>query len=76
VDFDAMKDKATEAMGQHDDKVDQGLDRAGEAAKGRFGGHEEQIDQAVGRAQDATGGGNATEQGGQEQGGQEQGGQG
>jgi MT0933-like antitoxin protein len=48
-------DKAKEALDQHDDKVDQGLDKAGEAAKGRFAGHDEQIDQGVDRLQGMTG---------------------
>ncbi|MHA6792930.1 antitoxin [Pseudonocardia bannensis] len=53
-------DKAKEMLGQHDDKVDQGLDKAGEAAKGRFAGHEDKIDTAVGRAKQATGEGDTT----------------
>ena len=48
-------DKAKETLNQHDDKVDQGLDKAGEAAKGRFAGHDEQIDQGVDRLQEMTG---------------------
>jgi hypothetical protein len=53
-------DKAKDLLNQHDDKVDQGLDRAGEAAKARFAGHDAQIDSAVDRAQQATGGGDTT----------------
>lgn len=40
-------DKAKEMLGQHDDKVDQGLDRAGEAAKQKFQGHDDMIDKAT-----------------------------
>jgi hypothetical protein len=54
-------DKAKEALNQHDDKVDQGLDKAGEAAKGRFAGHDEKIDQGVDRLQEMTGEGDTTE---------------
>jgi hypothetical protein len=53
-------DKAKELIGQHDDKVDQGLDKAGEFAKGKFAGHDEQIDKAVDFAQEKTGEGNTT----------------
>jgi hypothetical protein len=54
-------DKAKEMLGQHDDKVDQGLDKAGEAAKERFAGHEGQIDQGVDQLQQRTGEGDTTE---------------
>lgn len=40
---------------QHDDQVDKGLDKAGDAAKDRVSGHDDQIDKAVDKAQDATG---------------------
>ena len=50
-------DKAKDLLNQHDDKVDQGLDKAGEAAKGRFAGHEGHIDSAVDRAREMTGDG-------------------
>ena len=53
-------DKATEFAGQHDEQVDQGLDRAGDAAKTRFAGHEGQVDSAVDRAQQYTGEGDTT----------------
>ncbi len=39
---------------EHDDQVDQGLEKAGDAAGEKFG-HEEQIDKAVDAAQDRTG---------------------
>jgi hypothetical protein len=53
-------DKAKEALGKHDDKVDQGLDKAGEQAKTRFEGHDEQIDQGVDQLQERTGSGDTT----------------
>ena len=54
-------DKAKDLLHQHDDKVDQGLDKAGEAAKGRFAGHEGHIDQGVDRLQGMTGDGDTTQ---------------
>lgn len=48
-------DKAKDMLDKHDDKVDQGLQKGGEAAKGRFAGHDEQIDQGVDRLQEMTG---------------------
>ncbi len=53
-------DKAKDMLNQHDDKVDQGLDKAGEAAKGRFAGHEGHIDGFVDQAQQRTGAGDTT----------------
>jgi hypothetical protein len=53
-------DKAKELLNQHDDKVDQALDKAGEAAKERFAGHDEQIDQGVDKLQEMTGTGDTT----------------
>ena len=52
--------KAKEFAGQHDEQVDQGLDRAGDAAKDRFAGHDSQVDSAVDRAQQYTGQGDTT----------------
>lgn len=54
-------DKAKDLLNQHDDKVDQGLDKAGEAAKGRFAGHEGHIDQGVDQLQRMTGDGDTTQ---------------
>ncbi|MFR9806665.1 antitoxin [Pseudonocardia sp. RS010] len=53
-------DKAKEMLGQHDDKVDQGLDKGGEMAKDRFAGHDEQIDKGVDFLQERTGEGDTT----------------
>jgi hypothetical protein len=52
--------KAKEFADQHDEQVDQGLDRAGDVAKERFAGHDSQIDSAVDRAQQYTGAGDTT----------------
>jgi hypothetical protein len=54
-------DKAKELLNQHDDKVDQALDKAGDAAKERFAGHDDQIDQGVDKLKEMTGGGDTTE---------------
>ena len=49
-------DKAQDMAGQHDDKVDQGLEKAGDAADQKTGGgHSEQIDRGVDFAQERTG---------------------
>lgn len=55
-------DKAKDLLNQHDDKVDQALDKGGEAAKGRFAGHEGHIDNIVDQAQQRTGAGDTTQQ--------------
>ena len=54
-------DKAKDLLNQHDDKVDQALDKVGEAAKGRFAGHEGHIDNIVDQAQQRTGAGDTTQ---------------
>lgn len=51
VDFDNVKNK----LGEHKDKVEKGLDKAGEAAKQKFDGHDDKIDQGVQKAKDALG---------------------
>jgi hypothetical protein len=52
--MDDMKDKAKDAAGQHGDKIDQGLDKAGDMAKQKAGDeHAEQIDQGVEKGKDA-----------------------
>ena len=49
-------DKAKDMAEQHDDKVDQGLERAGDIADERTGGgHSEHIDRGVDFAQERTG---------------------
>ncbi|KJK45254.1 hypothetical protein UK23_26830 [Lentzea aerocolonigenes] len=43
--FDELKDKAKDLIGQHGDKVDQGVERAGQFADEKTGGqHSEHID--------------------------------
>jgi MT0933-like antitoxin protein len=63
VDFNQAK----QFLDQHDEQVDQGLDKGGEFAKGRFAGHDEQIDGAVDKAQGATGEGDTTQRPAEEQ---------
>ena len=58
--FDDMKKFADE----HDDKVDEGLEKAGDAAGDKFG-HEAQVDKGVDWAQQHTGSGD--DQGGDQQ---------
>lgn len=53
-------DKAKDMLTEHDDTVDQGLDRAGAAAEGRSAGHEAQVDGLVDQAQQRTGAGDTT----------------
>ncbi len=60
-------DKAKELLGKHDDKVDQGLNKAGDAAKKKFAGHEQHVDTATKFARERTGTGDSTtEQPGEE----------
>ncbi len=54
-------DKAKELLDQHDDKVDQGLDKAGDLAKTKFAGHDQQIDAVIDQAQQRTGAGDTTQ---------------
>jgi hypothetical protein len=56
----SFMDKAKDLLNQHDDKVDQALDKVGEAAKGRFAGHDAQIDGLIDQAQQRTGAGDTT----------------
>ncbi len=52
IDFDDLKNKAQNLVEEHGEKIEQGVEKAGEFAKQRFG-HEEQVDKVVGRIQDA-----------------------
>jgi hypothetical protein len=61
--FSDFVNKAKNLADQHDEQVDQGLDRAGDLAKERFAGHDEHIDSAVDRAQQYTGAGDTTAEG-------------
>jgi hypothetical protein len=61
--FSDFVNKAKNLADQHDEQVDQGLDRAGDMAKDRFAGHDQHIDSAVDRAQQYTGAGDTTAEG-------------
>ncbi|WP_228122686.1 antitoxin [Saccharothrix syringae] len=51
--FDELKEKAKDALGQHGDKVDQGVDRAGQFVDERTGGqHTEHIQQGTEKAKE------------------------
>jgi hypothetical protein len=52
VDFKDLAGKAGELLGQHDDKVDEAIDKAAEAAKEKFAGHDAQIDAFAQKAKD------------------------
>ena len=53
-------DKAKDMADQHDDKVDQGLDKAGDFADQKTGGkYDDQIDKGVDAAQQRTGDGDS-----------------
>jgi hypothetical protein len=46
MDFDSLKDKAEDLVKEHGDKIEDGIDKAGELAEKKFG-HEEQIEAGV-----------------------------
>ena len=51
--FDNLKDKATEAVDEHGDKIGEGLDKAGEFADEKTGGqYGDKIDQGTDMAKD------------------------
>ena len=51
--FDNLRDKATEAVDEHGDKIGEGLDKAGEFADEKTGGqYGEKIDQGTDFAKD------------------------
>jgi hypothetical protein len=52
IDFEALKGKAEEALREHNDKIEEGLDKAADFAKSKFGGHDSQIDTGVEKAKD------------------------
>ncbi|MPZ85214.1 MAG: antitoxin [Actinophytocola sp.] len=52
IDFDDLKNKAQDLVEEHGDKIEGGVEKAGDFAKKRFG-HAEQVDQVVDKIQDA-----------------------
>lgn len=53
-------DKAKELLGKHDDKVDKGLNKVGDAAKKKFAGNEQHVDTATKFARERTGQGDSS----------------
>jgi hypothetical protein len=51
IDFGELKKKAEDAVGQHGDKIEQGVEKAGEFAKSKFG-HDETVDKVVDKIQE------------------------
>ncbi|MEJ2858318.1 MULTISPECIES: antitoxin [unclassified Saccharothrix] len=51
--FDELKDKAKDALGQHGDKAEQGIDKAGGFVDEKTGGqHSERIQQGADKAKE------------------------
>jgi hypothetical protein len=46
INFDELKDKAADLVEKHGDKIEDGVEKAGDFAKKRFG-HDEQVDGVV-----------------------------
>ncbi|OLR91441.1 antitoxin [Actinokineospora bangkokensis] len=51
IDFNELKNKAEGLIEQHGDKIEDGVEKAGEFVKGKFG-HEQQVDTVVDKIQD------------------------
>ncbi len=51
IDFNELKNKAAGLVEQHGDKIEEGVEKAGEFAKSKFG-HDAQVDQVVDKIQD------------------------
>lgn len=66
VDFGGLADKAKDALGQHGDKVSDGIDKAADFAKDKFSGHSDKIDSVADKAKgfvDSQGGDHGGEHG-------------
>lgn len=51
IDFENLKDKAEDLVEQHGDKIEDGVEKAGEFAKNKFG-HGDTVDKVVDKIQD------------------------
>ncbi len=51
IDFDNLKNKAQDLLKEHGDKVEQGVEKAGEFAKNKLG-HDQTVDKVVDKIQD------------------------
>lgn len=56
MNFDEIKNKASELLEQNHEKVDEGIDKAAEFAAGKFG-HEDQVKAVAEKAKDFLPGG-------------------
>ncbi len=55
INFDELKNKATEALRENSGKLEQGLEKAAEFAKSKVSGHDSQIDGGIDKAKDLLG---------------------
>jgi antitoxin protein of toxin-antitoxin system len=51
IDFEGLKNKAEDLVEEHGDKIEQGVEKAGDFAKSKFG-HDETVDKVVDKVQD------------------------
>ncbi|RSM73854.1 antitoxin [Kibdelosporangium aridum] len=51
INFDELKNKAQDLVKQHGEKIEEGVEKAGEFAKQKFG-HESQVDAVVDKIQE------------------------
>jgi hypothetical protein len=51
IDFNELKNKAEDALKEHGDKIEEGVEKAGEFAKSKFG-HDETVDKVVDKIQE------------------------
>jgi glutathionyl-hydroquinone reductase len=51
IDFNELKNKAEDLLEEHGDKIEQGVEKAGEFAKNKFG-HDETVDKVVDKIQE------------------------
>jgi hypothetical protein len=52
INFDDLKNKAQDLVKEHGDKIEDGVEKAGDFAKKKFG-HDEQVDKVVDKIQNA-----------------------
>jgi hypothetical protein len=52
INFDELKNKASDLVEKHGEKIEEGVEKAGEFAKKKFG-HDEQVDKVVDKIQGA-----------------------
>jgi hypothetical protein len=52
INFDELKNKASDLVEKHGEKIEEGVEKAGDFAKKKFG-HDEQVDKVVDKIQGA-----------------------